>query len=68
MRLPGFEQSEKTAWLPPKVPLGVAIAQSMSFPPTTYANAEWWKGMEERSRQQREENERVARFYEGETK
>jgi hypothetical protein len=68
VKLPDFEQSNKTAWPPPKVPLGVDFAQSMMIPATPYANAEWWKGIEERERQKREIDVEMVKHYEAQTK
>jgi hypothetical protein len=56
LRLPNWEQSEKMAWPPPQVPLGVLVAQSMV--PAAHPGRDWWRAKEGEARAQRERQER----------
>lgn len=66
LKLPDWEQSTKLAWPPPQPSLGKIMAQTMAVP--YHPGAAWAEHAHERAAAVREEQERVADYYEAQAR
>lgn len=66
VQLPDPEHADRMVWPPPKVPLGVQIASSMTLAPGPAGD--WAAGIEARAQDRRDESATVAAHYKAEAK
>jgi hypothetical protein len=66
VQLPDWTNSEKMIWPPPQPSLAVQVATTMTYGPHPGAN--WWQESKARAQAMREEQERVAAFYEAQAR
>jgi hypothetical protein len=62
LKLPAWGGTDAVKWPPPRLPLGVIVAQSMGFSP--HPGADWAQANEEHAVDQRAEQKRVASYRE----
>jgi hypothetical protein len=62
LKLPDWKDSEKLAWPPPQLPLGVLLATSMPVP--SNPGGYWWMERQQLAAAQEAEQARLAAFYE----
>jgi len=66
VQLPDWGDSAKMVWPPPQPSLAVQVATSMTY--GSHPGGDWWQQREERAQAMREEQERVAAFYEAQVR
>jgi hypothetical protein len=62
-QLPDWEQSERMVWPPPRIPIGVLVAQRMQPVHDTRYTDRWHEAQDQRRAEQEAEQQRISDFH-----